>query len=205
MVKEAYPFLIPLLLLAALLWALGAQAPSVLVISLALFVAFFFRDPERKIPTEEGLIVAPADGKVVEVSTGKSPDGLTLIGIFLSPLDVHINRSPVAGRISGVKYKKGKFLAAFNPAAAIENEQNILTIQNPSYSVTVKQIAGVLARRIVCWKKAGDLVQQGERIGLIRFGSRTDVLLPPDVALTVKVGDRVKGGESVIGRHYVGR
>jgi phosphatidylserine decarboxylase len=165
-------------------------------------MAFFFRDPHRTPPTDPDVIVSPADGRVTRI-TRLTPGELhsaTLISIFLSPLDVHINRSPIAGRITDVSYVPGKFLMATNEQASLVNEQNILTIEGEKITLICKQIAGILARRVVCWKKKGDNLQLGERFGLIKFGSRTDVVLPSNVAITVTEGDRVKGGTSIIGR-----
>lgn len=200
MAKEGYIFVAPLIVGGIVFWGLGIKIAAVILAPLALFVVFFFRDPERSVPSDSNVIVSPADGKVVKIRPGEGGT-LTQLSIFLSLFDVHINRSPVAGTIACAEYKPGRFKAAFKDSASHENEQNILTINHATRSVTVKQIAGVLARRIVCWKKAGDRVNKGERIGMIRFGSRVDLLLPSDVRLTVTIGDKVKGGESVIGTY----
>lgn len=164
---------------------------------LALFMAFFFRDPERQPPGDPDAIVAPADGRVTRVMTS---DSSKLISIFLSPLDVHINRAPIAGRISQISYSKGKFLIATDERASVVNEQNALTIEGDKVTVVCKQIAGILARRIVCWKRAGEHVSLGERFGMIKFGSRTDLILPESVEVIVSEGMRVKGGITIIGR-----
>jgi len=168
---------------------------------LGLFMAFFFRDPKRVPPNDPDVVVSPADGRVTCV---ESPSGQmnapTLISIFLSPFDVHINRAPIPGKIVDVVYSPGKFLMATNEKASLVNEQNALTIQGEKITVVCKQIAGILARRIVCWKHTGDLLNLGERFGMIKFSSRTDVLLPPNVKVTVAEGDRVRGGITVIGR-----
>lgn len=167
----------------------------------SLFMAFFFRDPQRQPPTDPNLVVAPADGKVTKIQRlADSDDSSTLISIFLSPFDVHINRAPIPGRITDVVYSPGKFLMATNQNASLVNEQNILTIHGDNITVVCKQIAGILARRIVCWKNKGDEVALGERFGLIKFSSRTDVILPPNVSITVSEGVRVQGGITVIGR-----
>ena len=163
----------------------------------ALFMAFFFRDPKREPPTDPDVVVSPADGSVTRVGPAESG---TVVSIFLSPLDVHINRSPITGKIVDVLYSPGRFLMATNEKASLVNEQNALTIQGEKITVVCKQIAGILARRIVCWKAAGDSLGLGERFGMIKFSSRTDVLLPANVRVTVKEGEHVRGGVTVIGR-----
>ncbi len=165
---------------------------------LAFFCLWFFRDPDRTAPTEVGLAVSPADGKVVLIRP--EPDGRTRIAIFLNVFDVHVNRSPIGGRVTSVKYKPGKFLVASEVAASVENEQNTLVVEGEGTSLEFSQIAGLIARRIVCDKKVGDTVQRGERIGLIKFGSRVDLLFGPEWKLAVKVGDRVSAGESVLAK-----
>lgn len=165
-------------------------------------MAYFFRDPQRDPPGDPNVIVAPADGRVTRVSqlAPGSEDSSTLISIFLSPLDVHINRSPIAGKITDVSYTKGKFLMATDEKASLVNEQNALTIEGSRITIVCKQIAGILARRIICWKHEGEVVALGERFGLIKFSSRTDVIVPESVKVLVTVGMRVKGGTTVIGR-----
>jgi phosphatidylserine decarboxylase len=165
-------------------------------------MAFFFRDPQRQPPTDASLVVAPADGRVTRVKpVGElSERSATLVSIFLSPFDVHINRAPIAGRITDISYKRGKFRMATDESASLVNEQNALTIEGEHITVVCKQIAGILARRIVCWKQVGESVNLGERFGLIKFSSRTDVLLPPSVEVLVAEGARVKGGTTIIGR-----
>ena len=170
-----------------------------------LAVAAFFRDPERRIPTEEGVVVSPADGKVVGIAdvSGDSrfSDTATRVSIFLSPLDVHINRLPVAGKVDDVRYQSGKFLAAYKEMASERNEQNALRIvDEKGRSFGVVQIAGAVARRIVCWVRPGDRLDRGARFGLIMFGSRTDVYLPNGLNLEIREGQRVKGGETILGR-----
>ena len=173
-------------------------APPVL---LAAFFLWFFRDPERTIPSEPGVIVSPADGKVTHIGACKvNGEERRRISIFLNVFDVHVNRSPVAGTIKNVEYKPGKFVNAMDPACAEENEQNTVTVEGEGRTIIFKQIAGLLARRIVFSKRAGESVKRGERVGLIKFGSRTDVLLPLGAELTVAVGDRVKGGASIVAR-----
>jgi len=164
---------------------------------LAAFCLYFFRDPERVIP-EGPVAVAPADGKVVSVVPDSA--GANRISIFLNIFDVHVNRSPIGGKVMCVKYQKGKFLVASQEAASHSNEQNVITVEGNGSRVVFKQIAGLIARRIVCYKKAGDVVDAGERIGLIKFGSRVDVFLGPEWEVTVRVGERVAAGSSVIAR-----
>lgn len=195
---DAFFFLVPLLVITGLLWIAGLMLLGSVCLGIALLVGLFFRDPHRNVPGEEGLVLAPADGKVLELA--KQPDGTTRVSIFLSLLDVHINRSPIGGTIREVRYRPGKFRMAFDRRASVENERNVLTVANGSLTVRFSQIAGILARRIVCWKKPGDEVESGERIGLIRFGSRVDVFVPDNVTLELSRGDRVRGGSTVIGR-----
>jgi phosphatidylserine decarboxylase len=181
---------------AALYWY--AAIPFVFVTA---FMAYFFRDPRREPPQDHTAVVAPADGKVTRVGAiADTPDSPTLVSIFLSPLDVHINRAPIAGTVTNVSYTRGKFLMATDKNASLVNEQNALTIQGEKITVVCKQIAGILARRIICWKHAGEQVKLGERFGLIKFSSRTDVLLPNGVEVLVTEGMRVRGGITVIGR-----
>lgn len=195
MAKDAFYFLVPLAAAAgAALW-LDWPAAAVLLAVLAAFVAFFFRDPERVVPSEPGVIASPADGRIV----GIEPNGEAIrISIFLSLFNVHINRSPIEGRIDSVVYKKGAFHLAFSDAAGAENERNTLTIAGRAFTVTCSQVAGVVARRIVCSKKPGDTVDRGERIGLIRFGSRVDLEIPREARMDVALGDRVRGGATTI-------
>jgi phosphatidylserine decarboxylase len=174
------------------LWAV----PAVL---LAGFFLWFFRDPEREIPAVAGAVVSPGDGKVTDVSRVRSSGADKLrISIFLSVFDVHVNRSPIAGVIRDIRYQRGKFINAMSPDSAAENEQNIVTVEGEGTTVIFKQIAGLLARRIVFTRSVGDSVGRGERVGLIKFGSRVDVLLDTSAIPQVKVGDRVRGGASVI-------
>ena len=197
MVKEGYYFGVPLLLLGILgillhLWVLG-----VLLSALGLFCFSFFRDPEREISPDPEAIVSPADGRIVKV---EHVGNVTKLSIFLSIFDVHVNRSPIGGRIEAIDYKSGKFKAAFNHAASVENERNIIMVSQGDLKLVFTQIAGIVARRIVCWKKVGDTVARGELIGLIRFGSRVDVLFPAGTSVTVARGARVRGGSTIIGR-----
>jgi len=199
MVRDAYYYAIPLLgaglvvaWLAAWPWALPAWL-------LAAFFLWFFRDPERIVPDTSGALVSPADGKVTAVGPATvGGTACTRVSIFLNVFDVHVNRSPIAGVIRDVQYKRGKFLNAMNAASAEHNEQNTVTVEGDGRTVVFKQIAGLLARRIVFTKSVGDHVARGERVGLIKFGSRVDVLVDRAASLQVKVGDRVKGGSSVL-------
>lgn len=189
------------LLLAAVAGAFGFWYVAGIFLLVMVFMAFFFRDPVRVPPTDPNVVVSPADGRVTRVGPmSEEADSPTVVSIFLSPLDVHINRSPIPGKILDVKYSPGKFLMATNEKASLVNEQNALTIQGEKITVVCKQIAGILARRIVCWKGKGDNLKLGERFGMIKFSSRTDVLLPANVVVEVKEGQRVRGGTTVIGR-----
>ena len=169
-----------------------------------MFVLSFFRDPERTVPADSQALVSPADGTVTHVDEVDEPDfpgGRALrVSIFLSIFDVHVNRSPIGGRIEAIDYKSGKFKAAFNHAASVENERNIIMVSQGDLKLVFTHIAGIVARRIVCWKKVGDTVARGELIGLIRFGSRVDVLFPAGTSVTVARGARVRGGSTIIGR-----
>ena len=201
MVKEGYYFGLPLLLLGGAAYFAQWTAVAVVLVCLAIFVFSFFRDPERVIPKEAGAVVSPADGRVVVV-TDEEDAGRPgkRISIFLAVWNVHVNRSPAEGTITKLEYKPGKFLAAMREQASLENEQNIFTLSTDAGDIVFKQIAGFIARRVVSWKKQGDRVARGERIGLVRFGSRVDVWVPPDAEILVKLGDHVKGGASVLAR-----
>jgi phosphatidylserine decarboxylase len=201
-VRESIPYIVVPVLAALLSLVLGAWYFSFVFLALALFMAFFFRDPKREPPKDPNVVVAPADGKVTRISpiAADDKDSATLVSIFLSPFDVHINRSPIAGRITDVSYIPGKFLMATNERASLVNEQNVLTLEGEKITVVCRQIAGILARRVVCWKKKGDNVALGERFGMIKFSSRTDVLMPAGVEVVISEGMRVQGGTTVIGR-----
>ena len=200
--REGWPHILIPLLLGALV-ALRLPWLGLILIVLGAFSAFFFRDPERAIPSDAGLIVSPADGRVVQVVPAPADHplgaGTTQVSIFLSIFNVHINRAPMAGRVSDVRYNKGAFLPAFDDKASLSNEQNAVTLEDGGARVVFTQIAGLIARRIVFWKKPGESVQRGERVGLIKFGSRVDLFLPAGTEIRVKVGDHVAGGASVIG------
>jgi phosphatidylserine decarboxylase len=199
MVKDGYFYGVGLLAAAALLYWLTSWPLALVAVLLAAFFLWFFRDPARTIPAGAGLIVSPGDGLVTETIRLETPEGpRQRISIFLSVFDVHVNRSPIAGTITKVRYQKGKYLNAMNPASAEQNEQNIVTVRAEGYEVTFKQIAGLLARRIVFLPAEGSVIGRGERVGLIKFGSRVDVVLPAEAVLQVKPGVRVKGGSSVL-------
>jgi phosphatidylserine decarboxylase len=197
MVKEGIPFvLVPAA--AAVVFALAQfWIVAAVFVLLTAFMLYFFRDPERVVPEGDGLIVSAADGRVTRV---ESTHEHKLVSVFLSPLDVHINRSPIAGRVVDITYIKGRKKPATSDSASLVNERNSLVIEGEHVTVTCTQIAGILARRIVCWAKAGDNLERGQRFGLIKFGSRTDLLMPPDVDIVVRVGDSVKGGETIIAK-----
>ena len=201
MVKDGYKFAAPPLLLGIIGFLLHWNWIGGVLIFLGLFVMFFFRDPERTPPQDPGAIVSPADGRVMEVleeSLGGKP-GLR-ISVFLSIFDVHVNRTPVAGRITAIEYRTGKFYAAMRGRASAENEQNAFHVQTDHGEVVFKQIAGWVARRIVVWKSVGDSVIRGERVGMIRFGSRMDIWLPEGVEILVRPGQHVAAGSSALAR-----
>ena len=200
--RDGYVYIFVPLVIAIVLAIVGWWLVASVFILLAAFMAFFFRDPRRQPPSEADVVVAPADGRVTRVKRvdDQSERSATLVSIFLSPLDVHINRAPISGTITNVDYTRGKFLMATDENASLVNEQNALTIEGQGITVVCKQIAGILARRIVCWKSAGEHLTLGERFGLIKFSSRTDLLLPANVRVLVNEGERVKGGTTIIGR-----
>lgn len=200
MVRDGYIYGLSLLAVAAVLaWATGTWYWSIVPVLLAAFFLWFFRDPQRAIPKGEGLLVSPADGVVTETVRIDTPEGpRQRISIFLNVFDVHVNRSPIAGEITAVRYQTGKFLNAMNQECAERNEQNIVTVRGEGMEVVFKQIAGLIARRIVFNYREGDRVERGQRVGLIKFGSRTDVILPAEAEIRVKTGQRVKGGSSII-------
>ncbi len=201
--SEGWPFIIPLALVTALLFAFGWKNTAFASLVLTLFVLFFFRDPERPLPKGENLVVSPADGRVVVIKDVYEPDYLKQdvkqVSIFLSVFNVHVNRAPAGGIVETVKYNPGRFHVAAVEKASLENEQTGMVIVHGKHKLLVKQIAGLIARRIVCYAKPGDALAPGERYGLIRFGSRVDLFLPRDTVLKVKVGDRIKGVRDIIG------
>ena len=201
MAKEGIPFILIFLLPAVVLFLFAWWIGAGLLLALALFMVFFFRDPERDYLDDDRLVLSPADGRVVAIiPVEQGPKSPTQVSIFLSPLDVHINRSPLAGEVVDVVYKPGAFHVASRDIASIENEQNIVTVRGRYATIVFRQIAGAMARRVVCWKKKGDQVRQGERVGLMKFSSRMDVVMPSEVEVAVEKGARVVAGVTVIGR-----
>ena len=199
MVRDGYFYAATLLAAAVLVGWLTQPAWAVIPCLLACFFLWFFRDPERQIPQEPGAVVSPADGKITDLCPVTVGNQHRLrISVFLNVFDVHVNRSPIAGVIRDVRYQRGKFLNAMNQVSAELNEQNIVTVEGDGQTLIFKQIAGLLARRIVFHPKLGDRVERGQRIGLMKFGSRMDVVLDASARVSVKVGDRVKGGASVL-------
>jgi phosphatidylserine decarboxylase len=199
MVRDGYYYAVPFIAAGILVGWLTNPAWAIIPCLLALFFLWFFRDPERSIPQDAGAVVSPGDGKVTEVvPVTVAGQQQTRISIFLNVFNVHVNRSPIAGVVRDVRYQRGKYLNAMNQASAELNEQNIVTVEGDGQTVVFKQIAGLLARRIVFHPKIGDKLERGQRVGLIKFGSRVDVLLDRSARANVKVGDIVKGGASVL-------
>jgi phosphatidylserine decarboxylase len=200
---DGYPFIITFALITVLVLIFGKTWIAVLPLIVMLFMAFFFRDPERTIPEGKGIFVSPADGKVILIKDVYEKDYLKAdskeISIFMSIFDVHVNRAPCDGNVSVKKHSPGKFLIAHKHAASIENENTVMLLEGKDGKILVRQVAGFLARRIVCRVKVGDVLRHGERYGMIKFGSRLDVYLPKDTEIKVKLGDKVKAGETVIG------
>ena len=197
MVKEGIPFVLVPLAIAAFFAYLQIWIAVAFFVALALFMAFFFRDPKRSVPVEDGVIVSAADGRVTRIEDRENGK---FVSVFLSPVDVHINRAPIAGRVVKVERFQGKKAPATSNEASQTNERNAITIEGEKMTVVCTQIVGILARRIVCWSKQGDRLELGEKFGLIKFGSRTDLLMPSNVEIAVKIGDKVVGGETVIAR-----
>jgi phosphatidylserine decarboxylase len=205
MVRDGIYYALGMLLVAAAIgWLTHSLILAFIPVLLACFFLWFFRDPERTIPTAPGLVVSPADGKVTDISSTQL-NGIpcTRISIFLNVFDVHVNRSPISGVIKSAVYKKGQFGNAMSAGSADDNEQNIVTLEGEGMTVVFKQIAGLLARRIVFNHKPGEKLARGQRVGLIKFGSRTDVIFPQPAEISVKLGDRVKGGSSILARASV--
>jgi phosphatidylserine decarboxylase len=205
MVKEGYYFGLPPLALAVAAFFFHYTVAAAILAFLAAFVFYFFRDPDRTVPADPNTVVSPADGRIVvitEETHNTRPDGRpgTRISIFLAIWNVHVNRSPEAGTITRCDYRPGKFLAAMVERASLENEQNVISLSTASGEIVFKQIAGLIARRVVCWMKPGDVVQRGQRIGLVRFGSRVDLWVPRGSEVVVKLGDNVKGGSCILAR-----
>lgn len=199
MVRDGYFYAAPLIAAAVLLGWLTSPAWAIVPVLLACFFLWFFRDPERTIPQEAGAVVSPADGKVTEVAPVTTADGRkTRISIFLNVFNVHVNRSPIEGMIRDVRYQRGKFLNAMNKVSADLNEQNVVTLEADGQTLVFKQIAGLLARRIVFHPRVGERLERGQRIGMMKFGSRMDVILDATARLNVRVGEHVKGGVTVL-------
>ena len=200
--KDGYIFILPLAVLTGIFWALSWFWVTGLFVGLFLFVTLFFRDPERSIPEDPNAIVSPGDGKIVEIISEKDPlldEAYTRVSIFLNVFNVHVNRVPISGKIQATRYNPGKFFNAASHKASLDNEQSAILLNNGHVTILVKQIAGLIARRIVCWAKEGDEYQRGQRFGLIRFGSRVDIFLPEGADIKVAIGDIVNGGSSIIG------
>lgn len=201
MVKDGLKFALPPIVLGLMALVLGWKSVAAILVFLGAFVLYFFRDPERAIPADPGLVVSPADGRVVEIVAeefGGKPG--RRISIFLSVWDVHVNRAPVDGRIEKIEYRPGYFYAALRSRASLDNEQNVIRISTARGEMVFKQIAGWIARRVLCWKQEGDRVARGERVGMIRFGSRVDVWLPSEAEVLVERGQHVAGGATVLAR-----
>jgi len=200
MVRDGYFYGFGFIAAAVLVFLVtGNWIWSLVPVLLACFFLWFFRDPQRPVPIEAGLVVSPADGKITEITRVQTPEGERIrLSIFLSVFDVHVNRSPIAGTVREVRYQKGQYLNALNPQSSEKNEQNLVTVQGDEFDVSFKQIAGLLARRIVFRFAVGDFVERGQRVGLIKFGSRVDVLLPGNAHVRVVLGARVKGGASIL-------
>ncbi len=203
-VKEGYKFIAGAAVLTALTYCFLGKYPAIIPAVLMAFFTFFFRSPSRNVPTDKSVIVSPADGKVMSVSEVEDDDFVKgpcrKVTIFLSVFDVHVNRSPIDGEIKFQQYTCGRFHPAYKNTVGFENERHMLGIDNGKIRVTVTQIAGILARRIVSWVSLNDSLTRGELYGLIKFGSCTEVVVPQNVEITVKKGDKVVGGESIIGR-----
>jgi phosphatidylserine decarboxylase len=202
--REGYPFIIGCALVTAILAVLGLYAPSLFLLALTFFVCYFFRDPERAIPEQEGVIVSPADGKILTVSVEPenefAAEEMLKVSIFMSVFNVHVNRMPDSGRVTDIVYHPGKFFSANLDKASRDNERNAVSLEiGRGRKLIVVQIAGLIARRIICRIRKGDLLRRGERFGLICFGSRLDVYFPPDTVPAVSAGDKVLAGKSILG------
>jgi phosphatidylserine decarboxylase len=199
--RAGWPFILGALALAGGVWWWQGRLWALPFFVLSAFFAFFFRDPARQVPTDANLVVSPADARVMIIGptgAGAPPGNWQQISMFLSPLDVHVNRTPVDGRITRVEYHPGKFLPAYRPDAGSLNEWTEVWIDHRGVPIVLRQIVGILARRIVCRVKPGDDVSRGERFGIMKFGSRIDLFLPPSARILVKVGDKVVGGETPV-------
>jgi phosphatidylserine decarboxylase len=200
---DGYPFVIAFALITILVYIFGKPWMAVLPLTVTLFMALFFRDPDRTIPVDKGAFVSPADGKVILIKDVYEKDYLKAeskeISIFMSIFNVHVNRAPSEGTVSLIKHSPGKFLVAHKDAASIENENTVMVLEGKDGKILVRQVAGLIARRIVCRVKAGDALSRGERYGMIKFGSRLDVYLPKETEIQVRAGDKVKAGQTVLG------
>jgi len=210
MTKEGLTFIVPTLVIFLILFAVWVYSSESIILSsgaifflLSLFFVFFFRDPERKAPTGDNFVLSSADGKVILIKPFENQDFVgkkgTRVSVFMSVFDVHVNRAPVSGKIKYFKYNPGKFHPAFKDKASSENEQTELGLENERGKIILKQIAGIIARRIVCKVKPGDSVRAGQRFGMIKFGSRVDLFLPENVEIKVELNQKVKAGETIIG------
>lgn len=201
MVKEGYKFAAVPFVLGILALVLRWNWAGGVFLFLSAFVLYFFRDPERTAPADPAAVVSPADGRVMEI-VNESLDSRPgrRISIFLAIWDVHVNRAPLAGRIGRVEYRPGRFYVAMRSRASAENEQNVIRLSTERGEIVFKQIAGWIARRVLCWKAEGDAVARGERVGMIRFGSRVDLWLPEEAEVLVKPGQHVAGGRSILAR-----
>lgn len=203
---DAWMFVIPLGIAALVLWLLGWLTPGWVALALMLFSLYFFRDPERVIPEQPNAVVAPADGKVVKIDTAyqsqEFPQGAICVSIFLSVFNVHVQRAPFAGTVFSKSYHPGKFMAAWDHRASEENERSLMVMETAHGKIGVKQIAGLVARRVVLRARVGQRLERGERIGLIRFGSRVDLIVPPEFEIAIKIGDIVTGGETIMARAW---
>jgi phosphatidylserine decarboxylase len=200
---DGYPFIIVFAFITILAYISGKPWMAVLPLIVTLFMALFFRDPDRTIPEDKGVFVSPADGKVILIKDVYEKDYLKAeskkISIFMSIFNVHVNRAPCEGNVGLVKHSPGKFLVAHKDAASIENENTVMVLEGEDGKILVRQVAGLIARRIVCKVKVDDLLKRGERYGMIKFGSRLDVYLPKDIEIKVRLGDKVKAGQTVLG------
>ncbi len=203
--KEGVPFILSGVILSGIFYLFNLRVLASILALLSIFIVWFFRDPNRAVPSESGAVLTPADGKVMvikEVEAQESPIGIPakLVSIFMSIFNVHVNRMPVSGRIVDIKYSPGRFIPANKEDASRKNEQNMITLETDNGSkVAVVQVAGLIARRIVCWVRKGEVLRAGDRFGLIRFGSRVDLYLPYKSRIIVNKNDRVKAGETIIG------
>ncbi|UCD86145.1 MAG: phosphatidylserine decarboxylase family protein [Deltaproteobacteria bacterium] len=202
--REGYPFIIVPALVTLLLALAGTIYPAILFLAISLFMVYFFRNPEREVPEDDRAVVSPADGKVIKIERVREEEYLKAealkVSIFMSVFNVHINRIPFPTRVVEAGYHPGKFFVASEDKASVDNERQSLLLETEGGKrLLLNQIAGVVARRIVCHAREGEYFEKGQRFGLIRFGSRVEILLPPETELLIREGDRVKGGQSIVG------